>query len=531
MSAKVLLDHNPLAPSNAAPVDFAAAMRTRPAWITPEQPRPLPEVTAYRLHFDLPDAAQIRVHVSADERYLLYVDGQAVGRGPERGSDRAWFYESYDLPLSAGAHTFVALVWQLGEIAPRAQVGLAGGFLLEAEGEHGALLSTKSAAWTCKPVDGLSFDMPAGMRHVAWFVEPIQTTDGARYPWGIERGEGDGWQPVTHRREDVAFAFGIHAAHVLQPALLPEQMAVPWRGGRVRSVDAAAWDDPQFIVVDAETEPVADAQHIFHVLLACDEQPRTLIAVGSGKGGVGKSTVSVNLALALADVGYEVGLLDVDVYGPSIPLMLGVDGHPLINAKQKLVPNEKHNLKIMSMGFLLKPNQAVVWRGPMVHGVVKQFLQDVDWGELDFLIVDLPPGTGDAPLSLTQSLPLTATVLVTTPQEVAASVAAKAMTMFERMGIRTLGVIENMSYFICPSCETATDIFDRGGGKLLASDAGVPFLGEIPLDVRMRKGSDVGEPLMAQFPDSELAERFREIARRLAGVLGAQVGTTEAGEG
>ena len=254
-----------------------------------------------------------------------------------------------------------------------------------------------------------------------------------------------------------------------------------------------------------------------------------VIAVGSGKGGVGKSTVSVNLALALVANGYKVGLLDVDVYGPSIPLMLGVDGHPLISEAQKLIPNEKFGLKVMSMGFLLKPNQAVVWRGPMVHGVVKQFLQDVDWGELDFLIVDLPPGTGDAPLSLTQSLPLTATVLVTTPQEVAASVAAKAMTMFERMGIRTLGVIENMSYFICPSCETATDIFDRGGGKLLASDAGVPFLGEIPLDMRMRKGGDVGEPLMTQFPDSELAERFREIARRLAGVLGAQSVTEPSG--
>jgi ATP-binding protein involved in chromosome partitioning len=245
-----------------------------------------------------------------------------------------------------------------------------------------------------------------------------------------------------------------------------------------------------------------------------------VIAVGSGKGGVGKSTVSVNLALALVALGYKVGLLDVDVYGPSIPLMLGVDGHPLISEAQKLIPNEKFGLKVMSMGFLLKPNQAVVWRGPMVHGVVKQFLQDVDWGELDFLIVDLPPGTGDAPLSLTQSLPLTATVLVTTPQEVAASVAAKAMTMFERMGIRTLGVIENMSYFICPSCQTASDIFDRGGGKLLASDAGVPFLGDIPLDMRMRKGGDVGEPLMTQFPESELAERFREIARRLASVLG-----------
>ena len=229
---KVLLDHNPLAPSNRAPIDFSAAFRTRPAWITAQQPPALPAVTAYRLQFDLPEAAVVRVHVSADERYLFYVDGQVVGRGPERGSDRAWFYESYDLTLAAAAHTLVALVWQLGEIAPLAQVGLAPGFLLEAEGAYGALLATKSAAWMCKPVAGISFEMPAGARQMAWFVEPIQTTDGAAYPWGIERGQGEGWQPVSARHEDIAFPFGVHAVHVLQPALLPGQLARPRRGER-----------------------------------------------------------------------------------------------------------------------------------------------------------------------------------------------------------------------------------------------------------------------------------------------------------
>jgi alpha-L-rhamnosidase len=248
---KVLLDHNPLAPSNAAPADFGAAFRTRPAWITPSQPQPLPDVTAYRLQFDLPQAALIRVHVSADERYLFYVDGQVVGRGPERGSDRAWFYESYDLALTTGPHTLVALVWQLGEIAPRAQVGLAGGFLLEAEGEYCAHLSTKSAAWECKSVTGISFDMPVGAQRMAWFVEPIQTTVGADYPWGVERGAGEGWQPVSARREDAVFPFGLHAVHPLQPALLPAQMAAPRSAGRVRFVAATAWDDPQFIAVDA----------------------------------------------------------------------------------------------------------------------------------------------------------------------------------------------------------------------------------------------------------------------------------------
>ncbi len=248
---KILLDHNPLAPSNAAPADFRAAAKSRPAWITPQQPQPLPDVTAYRLQCDLPQAATIRVHVSADERYLFYVDGQVVGRGPERGSDRAWFYESYDLSLTAGPHTLVALVWQLGEIAPGAQIGLTGGFLLEAEGEEGALLSTRSGSWTCKPVDGLTFALPAGGRRMAWFVEPIQTTDGTAYPWGIERGEGEEWQPVNVRREDAAFAFGLQALHPLRPAMLPSQLADQRHMGRVRFVSAQAWVDPQNIAVDA----------------------------------------------------------------------------------------------------------------------------------------------------------------------------------------------------------------------------------------------------------------------------------------
>jgi alpha-L-rhamnosidase len=255
---KVLLSDNPLAPSNAAPVDYSVAYRKRPAWITARQPKPLPEVTAYRLRFDLPQAAAIRVHVSADERYILYVDGQRVGRGPERGSDRAWFYESYVLDLSTASHTLVALVWRLGEIAPRAQVGLAGGFLLEAEGQYSELVSTKSAAWESKPVNGISFDMPAGARQMAWFVEPIQTTDAAAYPWGIEMGKGEDWMPVSARREDAAFPFGIHAIHVLQPALLLAQMATPRPAGRVRYVAATTWSDPQAVEVIAGANLLAE---------------------------------------------------------------------------------------------------------------------------------------------------------------------------------------------------------------------------------------------------------------------------------
>jgi len=244
-----------------------------------------------------------------------------------------------------------------------------------------------------------------------------------------------------------------------------------------------------------------------------------VIAVGSGKGGVGKSTVSVNLALALAAEGHKVGLLDADVYGPSVPLMLGVSGQPMATGEDKIQPMFAHGLSIMSMGFLLEPGQAVVWRGPMVHGVVTQFIKDVDWGELDYLIIDLPPGTGDAPMSLIQALPFTASVVVTTPQEVAAAVAEKAMSMFEKMNISVLGIIENMSYFTCPHCDEAIDIFGRGGGKVLAGNAQVPFLGEIPIDTRMRKGSDVGKPVVVEFPESELTAKFKELARRLAHVV------------
>ncbi len=248
---KVLLDHNPLAPSNAAPSDFGAAYRSRPAWISPQRAALAPEVNAYRLRIELPQAALIRMHVSADERYLLFVDGQRIGRGPERGSDRAWFYETYELELSAGAHILAAMVWRLGEIGPLAQVGLAGGFMLEAEGPLGELISTRSAAWETRPVAGIQFHLPAAPMMGAWFVEPVQTTDGSEYPWGVERGVGEGWEAVKLRREDAVFPFGIQAAHVLQPASLPAQMAVQRHAGRVRHVANGAWDDAHAVAVVA----------------------------------------------------------------------------------------------------------------------------------------------------------------------------------------------------------------------------------------------------------------------------------------
>ncbi len=258
---KINLTHNPLAPSNAA-TDFRAAARIRPAWINPARPQAPPLVNAYRLSFELPHNATIRVHVSADERYAFYVDGQCIGRGPERGSDRIWFYETYDLALLAGPHQFVAMVWQLGDVAPLAQVGLAGGLLVEAEGVHAELLSTRTGAWETKPVSGISFEMPARARQMAWFVEPIQTTNGAAYPWGIETGGDDegqqAWEAVALRREDILFPFGIHAAHVLQPAVLPAQMRALVRPGRVRHVSGAPWSDEQVVSVLAETQLVSE---------------------------------------------------------------------------------------------------------------------------------------------------------------------------------------------------------------------------------------------------------------------------------
>jgi len=255
---KVLLENNPLAPSNHAPTDFGALRRERPAWIIPQDPPNPPQVTAFRLQFNLPAQSTIRTHVSADERYLLFIDGEYVGRGPERGSDKAWYYETYDLDLTSGSHTMVAIVWELGDIGPLAQVHLAGGFLLEAEGTYSELLSTKSASWECKPVNGISFSLPESVGNGPYFVQPIQTTDGTSYPWGIELGDGDDWEPTTTRHEDVAFPFGIYATHILKPALLPEQMLSHHRGGRVRYVSDTSWDNPQFLPVVPNTNLPAE---------------------------------------------------------------------------------------------------------------------------------------------------------------------------------------------------------------------------------------------------------------------------------
>jgi ATP-binding protein involved in chromosome partitioning len=242
---------------------------------------------------------------------------------------------------------------------------------------------------------------------------------------------------------------------------------------------------------------------------------KNTIAVASGKGGVGKSTVAVNFAVSLALDGAKVGLVDADVYGPSIPLMFGMNERPRLS-ESKLIPLERYGVKIMSIGFLVDPMQAVIWRGPMASGAVKQFMSDVNWGDLDYLIFDLPPGTGDIQLTLVQTIPLTGAVIVTTPQDVALADARKGLVMFNKVNVPVLGIVENMSYFVCNHCGERENIFDSGGGSRTAEELGVPFLGEIPINTRIRIGGDQGTPIVVMDETSQHAETIRQIARKLA---------------
>jgi ATP-binding protein involved in chromosome partitioning len=253
---------------------------------------------------------------------------------------------------------------------------------------------------------------------------------------------------------------------------------------------------------------------------------RFKIAVASGKGGVGKSTVSTNLSLALRSLGYTVGLLDADIYGPSQQMMLGIQGRPQIDERdEKIMPMENHGVKTMSLGLITDPDTPVIWRGPMVMKALDQFLTDVKWGELDFMIIDLPPGTGDAQLTLTQKVPLTGAVVVTTPQDVALIDARKGLAMFRKVNVPVLGIIENMSYYICGHCGERTEIFGHGGGKKTAEMLGVPFLGEVPIDPKVVVGGDSGEPIVILDPESAAAQAFVQLARQVA----AQVESGTAG--
>ena len=249
---------------------------------------------------------------------------------------------------------------------------------------------------------------------------------------------------------------------------------------------------------------------------------KNIVPVASGKGGVGKSTVAANLAVALARSGAQVGLMDADVYGPSIPTLLGVSGEPKTAPNQQIIPMTRYDLKIMSMGFFLPEEKAVIWRGPMLDKMIAQFLGGVAWGELDYLIIDLPPGTGDIQLSLCQKVELTGAVVVSTPQDVALNVAQKAISMFRQLNTPVLGIVENMSYYLCSHCGSRDEIFGNGGAREVSRKMQLPFLGEIPLSTSIRTHSDQGTPVVLAEPDSEQAKAFIQIAENLAAQISIQ---------
>ena len=240
-----------------------------------------------------------------------------------------------------------------------------------------------------------------------------------------------------------------------------------------------------------------------------------IIAVGSGKGGVGKTTLSVNLAVALGKLGYKVGLLDADVYGPNVPLMLGTNAQPKATGKERIEPIHAFGLKVISVGLLNPGDKPIIWRGPMLHQIIRQFLGSVEWGELDYLVIDLPPGTGDVALSLIQTVPLTGAVVVSTPSDVSLQDGRKAIEMFRQMKVDLIGVVENMSFFVCPHCSHEIDIFSRGGAERTAQQFGVAFLGAIQLDPELRKSGDTGNPAVLQGENSPHAKSLYEFTRRV----------------
>jgi ATP-binding protein involved in chromosome partitioning len=242
---------------------------------------------------------------------------------------------------------------------------------------------------------------------------------------------------------------------------------------------------------------------------------KNIIAVGAGKGGVGKTTVAVNLAIALAKCGSKVGIIDADIYGPNVPIMLGMKTQ-LTTDGQKIVPAEKYGLQVISMGFLTGDDAPIIWRGPMLHGALQQFFKEVAWKNLDYLVVDLPPGTGDVSLSLSQTVPVAGAIVVTTPQQVSLADSRRAVAMYKKLNIPPIGIIENMSYFACPSCGHASDIFGHGGGERLAEELGIPFVGRVPIYQPIREGSDTGVPLMIAEPESPAARAFMAAAERTA---------------
>jgi ATP-binding protein involved in chromosome partitioning len=311
----------------------------------------------------------------------------------------------------------------------------------------------------------------------------------------VRPDEGEAFEPV--RRAAEAAVRELPGVTSVTAVLTAERPAPGPSGGRPSPTQQAAAQAPQ-------QRPLA-------------ESVRAIVAVASGKGGVGKSTTAINLAMGLAGLGLRTGLLDADIYGPSLPRMAGLSGRPPAAPDgQKLAPLTSHGVKVMSMGFLVEEDAPMIWRGPMVQSAIQQMLGDVEWGELDVMVVDLPPGTGDAQLTMAQRVPLAGAVIVSTPQDIALLDAKKAVNMFRKVDVPILGVVENMSYFCCPSCGHRTDIFAHGGARTTAATMAVDFLAEIPLDPVIRELSDTGRPVVMAEPESPQAQAYMELARNVA---------------
>jgi ATP-binding protein involved in chromosome partitioning len=324
---------------------------------------------------------------------------------------------------------------------------------------------------------------------------------------------------VTVRDGKVFVAIKINPAHANEMEVMRAEAEA-----KIKALPGVA---SALVTLTAESEGPAAAAPTRHAAprpRAHDTRPipgiDKIIAVASGKGGVGKSTVACNLALGLARLGLKVGVLDADVFGPSMPRLFGLTERPGLAADgQKLKPLQKYGVKVMSIGFLVEEGAAIVWRGPMVMSALTQFLREVDWGELDVLVVDMPPGTGDAQLTMAQSVPLSGAVIVSTPQDLSLIDARRGIAMFKQVAVPLLGVVENMSYFVCPHCGGRTDIFAHGGARREAETHGAPFLGEIPLDVVIRETSDDGAPVVASAPESPQAAAFVALAERVRAAL------------
>jgi ATP-binding protein involved in chromosome partitioning len=338
-------------------------------------------------------------------------------------------------------------------------------------------------------------------------LSDVIVTDGkVFFSITVEAAAVKAWEPVRKRAEDVVRAIpGVQSALV---ALTAERAA------------GAAARGPQ--PAHVATQPRAGGHA--HAHPADKAQPgipgvEAVIAVASGKGGVGKSTTAVNLALGLRDLGLKVGMLDADIYGPSLPKLLAIKEKPKTIGGTRLIPISSYGMSVMSIGFLIDEETPMIWRGPMVMSAITQMLREVEWGSLDIMVVDMPPGTGDAQLTMAQQVPLKGAVIVSTPQDLALIDARRGIAMFKRVDVPVLGVVENMSYFVCPHCGTRSDIFSHGGARHEAERLGVPFLGEVPLHMTIREKSDSGLPVVATEPDGEHAKIYRDIAMRVRDAL------------